>query len=97
MTGPLRGRMVLTSHQLPVTAFMPFNQPPPQLKNQYSDDRVLRAYLARALPAQVLAQVEPELIEMGEMAGGSLYRFQLADRLSEPRHTPWDAWGNRVD
>ncbi len=34
---------------------------------------------------------------MGEMAGGPLYAFQLADRHNEPVHTPWDAWGNRVD
>jgi alkylation response protein AidB-like acyl-CoA dehydrogenase len=34
---------------------------------------------------------------MGALAGGELYRMQLADRLNEPRHTPWDAWGNRID
>jgi acyl-CoA dehydrogenase len=34
---------------------------------------------------------------MGELAGGPLYGFQRADRLNEPVHTPWDAWGNRID
>ncbi len=34
---------------------------------------------------------------MGRLAGGDLYRLQLADRLNEPRLTQWDAWGNRVD
>ena len=76
---------------------MPFNQPAPQLGNQYSDDRVLRSYLARVLPAGMLAAIEPELIELGELAGGELYGLQIADRLNEPVHTPWDAWGNRVD
>jgi acyl-CoA dehydrogenase len=76
---------------------MPFNQPPPVLANQYADDRVLRAYLRRALPAEMLAEIEPRLTEMGALAGGELYRFQLDDRLNEPRHTPWDAWGNRID
>jgi alkylation response protein AidB-like acyl-CoA dehydrogenase len=76
---------------------MPFNQPAPQLGNQYADDRVLRSYLARALPAGMLAKIERELIELGERAGGELYRLQLADRLNEPVHTPWDAWGNRID
>lgn len=76
---------------------MPFNQPPPELGNQYTGDRVLRAYLKRVLPAEVLAAVEPELHDLGELAGGELYRMQLADRLNEPRHTPWDAWGNRID
>ena len=76
---------------------MPFNQPAPQLGNQYSDDRVLRSYLARVLPAETLSSIERELIELGELAGGELYRLQIADRLNEPVHTPWDAWGNRVD
>jgi acyl-CoA dehydrogenase len=76
---------------------MPFNQPAPALDNQYASDRVLRAYLARVLPAQMLKAIEPELIELGELAGGELYRLQLSDRLNEPVHTPWDAWGNRID
>src|SRR5258708_21529054 len=76
---------------------MPFNQPAPQLGNQYTDDRVLRSYLARALPAEMLKAIERELLELGELAGGELYRLQIADRLNEPVHTLWDAWGNRVD
>jgi acyl-CoA dehydrogenase len=75
----------------------PFNQPPPQLGNQYDEDRVLRAYLQRHLPAEVLAAIEPELREMGELAGGELYEMQLADRLHEPVLTRWDAWGERID
>jgi acyl-CoA dehydrogenase len=75
----------------------PFNQPAPQLDNQYTSDRVLRSYLARVLPAGMLAAIERELVELGEMAGGELYQLQIADRLNEPVHTPWDAWGNRID
>src|SRR5690606_14395211 len=29
--------------------------------------------------------------------GADLYRFQLADRLNEPRLTQWSAWGERID
>ncbi len=76
---------------------MPFNQPAPQLGDQYQHDRVLRSYLRRALPEAVLAAIEPELANMGRLASGELYLAQLADRLNEPRHTPWDAWGNRID
>ena len=76
---------------------MPFNQPAPELGNQYADDRVLRSYLARVLPAGMLVAIERELRELGELAGGELYRLQIADRLNEPVHTPWDAWGNRID
>jgi acyl-CoA dehydrogenase len=41
--------------------------------------------------------VEEALRELGELAGGELYRMQLADRLNEPRLVQWDAWGNRID
>jgi alkylation response protein AidB-like acyl-CoA dehydrogenase len=76
---------------------MPFIQAPPELGNQYTADRALRSYLARVLHADVLAEIEPDLAAMGELAGGELYRFQLADRRNEPVLTQWDAWGNRVD
>lgn len=71
--------------------------PVPELGNQYDDDRVLRSYLRRVLPSSVLAEIEPELREMGELAGGELYRLQLADRLNEPVWTPWSPWGERID
>jgi len=76
---------------------VPFRQEPPALGNQYLDDRVLRSYLRRALPREVLAEVEPELEDLGGLAGGELYRMQLTDRLDEPRLVRWDAWGARVD
>src|SRR6185436_19065323 len=76
---------------------MPFQQAPPTLGNQYEDDRVLRSYLKRVLPEEMLSEIESSLLEMGRLAGGELYQLQLADRTNEPRLTQWDAWGNRVD
>ena len=76
---------------------MPFQQSPPTLGNQYEDDRVLRSYLARVFPIDMLREIEGSLAEMGRLAGADLYQLQLADRLNEPRLTQWDAWGNRVD
>ncbi|HVF22989.1 MAG TPA: acyl-CoA dehydrogenase family protein [Pyrinomonadaceae bacterium] len=76
---------------------MPYQQVPPALGNQYKDDRVLRSYLARVFPREVLSEIEPSLFEMGRLAGAELYELQLADRLNEPRLTQWDAWGNRID
>lgn len=76
---------------------MPFVQAPPQLRNQYDDDRVLQSYLRHALPREVLAGIEPGLRELGRLAGDDLYRLQAADRTSEPVLTQWDAWGNRID
>ena len=72
-------------------------QEPPKLGNQYEDDRVLRSYLARVLPADVLRELESSLFEMGRLAGSELYEMQLADRLNEPVLAQWDAWGDRID
>lgn len=74
-----------------------FIQSPPRLGNQYRDDAFLRDYLKRKLPPEVLESIQGELGWMGELAGGELYRMQLADRLHEPVLTQWDAWGNRID
>jgi acyl-CoA dehydrogenase len=76
---------------------MQFQQAPPALGNQYEDDSVLRSYLRRSIPPDVLREIKPTLVEMGELAGGELYQMQLADRLNEPKLTQWDAWGNRID
>jgi alkylation response protein AidB-like acyl-CoA dehydrogenase len=75
---------------------MSFIQTPPTLGNQYDDDAALRSLLARVLPGEVMAAVEPALREMGALSA-ELYPEQLADRGSEPRLVQWDAWGNRVD
>ena len=82
---------------MPAPIVTPFNQPPPALGNQYDDDRILRSHLARVLGPEVLSAVEPELRELGELAGGALYRQQLEERLSEPKITNWGPWGDRVD
>ncbi|HMN47272.1 MAG TPA: acyl-CoA dehydrogenase family protein [Povalibacter sp.] len=74
-----------------------FVQATPRLGNQYRDDGFLRSWLQRKLPAEVLSAIEPELDDMGRLAGGELYELQLQDRLNEPELTQWDAWGNRID
>jgi alkylation response protein AidB-like acyl-CoA dehydrogenase len=74
-----------------------FTQGPPQLGNQYRDDPLLGGWLRRTLPVDVYRKLEDELDELGRLAGGDLYRLQLADRLNEPVLTQWDAWGRRID
>lgn len=74
-----------------------FVQAAPQLGNQYEEDRVLRSYLARVVPADVLGQIEPELEELGWLAGGELWEAMLADLPNEPRLTRWSSWGERID
>tara|TARA_R110002073_G_scaffold336295_2_gene531904 strand:+ start:56195 stop:57865 length:1671 start_codon:yes stop_codon:yes gene_type:complete len=76
---------------------MAFFQTPPSLGNQFDDDALLREYLERALPPAKLAEHRAQYRELGELAGGELYRAMLADRENEPVLTSWDAWGNRID
>lgn len=76
---------------------MAFFQTPPELGNTFLDDEVLRRYLRNTLPGDVLARVEAELTELGELAGGELLRDAIATYRDEPRLEQWDAWGNRVD
>ncbi len=67
------------------------------LGNQYANDRVLRQHLARVLPNEVRANVEPDLHDLGALAGGELYDLQLEDRTSEPSLTRFGPQGERVD
>src|SRR5437870_3871016 len=76
---------------------MAFFQDPPRLGNQFDDDPMLGDHLARVLPAPAFAAITAELRELGALAGGELHAHQRADRENVPVHTPWDAWGNRVD
>jgi alkylation response protein AidB-like acyl-CoA dehydrogenase len=76
---------------------MAFFQEPPTLGNLYTTDRALRSYLARALPADVMRTVEPELAEMGELSGGYFWELDRRYRGTEPRLVQWDPWGNRID
>jgi alkylation response protein AidB-like acyl-CoA dehydrogenase len=76
---------------------MAFYQAPPELGNQYEGDSVLRSYLARKLPPDLLKRIEPELLEVGELSGGELHRQGLAEYAETPKLVQWDAWGHRVD
>ncbi len=76
---------------------MAFYQSPPELGNTYLADDVLRRYLRNTVPADALARMERELTELGELAGGELYRESLATYREEPRLEQWNAWGHRVD
>jgi len=76
---------------------MPFFQDPPSPGHAYDDDATLLEYVARALPPDVRAAIEPELRELGGLAATVLWERQLRDRLNEPELVQWDPWGRRVD
>jgi acyl-CoA dehydrogenase len=74
-----------------------FFQEPPRLGNTYRSDVVLREHLERLLPAEVRAEVEPELDAMGAAAAGELLRLAEQAEASPPRLVQYDPWGRRVD
>jgi acyl-CoA dehydrogenase len=74
-----------------------FFQQPPELTNTYRSDIVLREYLERLLPAELLAEVTPELDAMGEAAAGELARLAALAEAAPPKLVPFDPWGRRVD
>ena len=74
-----------------------FYQDPPRLGNQYDEDPLLKSFLRRVLPTEVLRDVEPSLGRMGEAAAGRLLELARDYRRDEPEHVPYDAWGRRVD
>ncbi|HET6417034.1 MAG TPA: acyl-CoA dehydrogenase family protein [Polyangiales bacterium] len=76
---------------------MDFRQASPTLGNQYDSDSLLREYLERTLPAELLERFEPAYRQLGELNGGELFRLSLADLDNEPVHTVWNPWGNRID
>ena len=76
---------------------MAFYQEPPELKNQFEDDRVLRNYLSRTIPPDTYREMETTLHHMGELAAGPLWQLTQESRLEEPRLIPYDPWGRRID
>ena len=74
-----------------------FTQQPPILANQWRDDRMLRSFLARALPPDLLAAHLASLDEFGEKVATEWWPQIVADYANEPKLVPFDAYGNRVD
>jgi alkylation response protein AidB-like acyl-CoA dehydrogenase len=75
----------------------PFFQDPPRLSSTFEGDTLLRSYLARTLPPDLLEGEDERFQHLGRLGAGPLLEAQLRDRLNEPVLTQWDPWGRRVD
>ncbi|MBB3225507.1 alkylation response protein AidB-like acyl-CoA dehydrogenase [Luteibacter sp. Sphag1AF] len=75
---------------------MSFLQDAPKLAHPYRNDRVLHAFLGRALPGDRFDALEPDLDALSDYAVMAWRRRELTPRR-EPELTQWDAWGRRVD
>ncbi|HEX6537015.1 MAG TPA: acyl-CoA dehydrogenase family protein [Gemmatimonadaceae bacterium] len=76
-----------------------FVQSAPCLDDQWESDRVLRSYLRRVLPTEMLREITPQLARLGARAAGDgdILALGEAAEARPPRHVPYDAWGRRVD
>jgi alkylation response protein AidB-like acyl-CoA dehydrogenase len=74
-----------------------FFQSVPKLTNQYDSDRLLRSYLQRVLPADMLKEIERGLSRLGERAVTDILDLGNEAESFPPRHVPYDAWGRRID
>ncbi len=74
-----------------------FYQDAPVLGNQYEEDRLLRSYLKRQLPPDMLEAIEPELRELAHRVNGDIQGWAEDAETHPPVHTPYDPWGRRVD
>lgn len=76
---------------------MAYFQDPPQLGNQFDDDRVLRDFLARTMAPDALRNIVPSLRAMGDLAAGHLLELNRVYRTAEPELIQYNPWGQRVD
>lgn len=74
-----------------------FFQDPPRLANQFTEDRLLRDYLRRRLPADMLSAIEPDLVNLGERAVTDIAALGDQAEANPPRLVQFDPWGRRVD
>ncbi|HET6586694.1 MAG TPA: acyl-CoA dehydrogenase family protein [Oleiagrimonas sp.] len=75
---------------------MSFLQEAPQLSHPLHADRLLQHLLAHGLPAARRKAVTPDLEALADYAHMA-WRRRMHKPAEVPVHTPWDAWGRRVD
>lgn len=76
---------------------MEFFQDGPELSNQYTGDRVLKQFLSRILPLDMLKKIEPDLIRFGERVVTDILKLAQEAEAQEPIHVPYSPWGKRID
>ncbi|XP_042334936.1 acyl-CoA dehydrogenase family member 11-like isoform X3 [Sceloporus undulatus] len=72
-------------------------QEQPQIGNPYLEDALLRGYLKSHLPAQVFAEVNPDLERFGALVKDEIDPLGRECESQPPWLLQFDAWGRRVD
>lgn len=76
---------------------MSFYQTPPVFGHPYHDDQVLKNYLRRILPKDMLIDVEADLIRFGSKVVSEMEPLSQEAEFNPPVHVPYDPWGKRID
>jgi putative acyl-CoA dehydrogenase len=74
-----------------------FRQEGPVLGNPFADDPILQAFLRWRLPADLQESLAPGLLAFGQRILDEVQDLGRRAESQPPRHTPFDAWGNRID
>jgi alkylation response protein AidB-like acyl-CoA dehydrogenase len=74
-----------------------FLEDAPEFKNQYTEDRILRSYLNRKIPKEILSQMEPGLIQLGDRVCNEIYKLGFQAEKEQPVLVPFDSSGKRID
>ncbi|MBX3414435.1 MAG: acyl-CoA dehydrogenase family protein [Pirellulales bacterium] len=76
---------------------MNFFQDPPQLGNQFEEDRLLRAILQRSVPAADRSEIEADLRRFGARVLKDIAELADDANTHPPQLVPYDPWGHRID
>lgn len=76
---------------------MDFYQAPPELKNVYENDPVLKGFLKQVLSPADFAVVDKDLQRFGDRVISECEPLAQIAEKHPPFHIPYDAWGNRID
>lgn len=74
-----------------------FVQLEPRHENIFTSDGFLQSYLARLVPAQLLADIRPDLINFGLRCATEVEVLGRECEANPPTLVKTSAWGRRVD
>lgn len=74
-----------------------FNQPGPELGNQYLEDSALQSYLKIFVPPSVLEKINPDLEQFGDKVANEYLKMAQNAEEVKPYLVKHDAFGKRID
>ncbi|KAG0230301.1 hypothetical protein BGW42_001043 [Actinomortierella wolfii] len=74
-----------------------FKQDVPELENTYLADPVMSSILERLLPANVLREIEPDLIHISDWVVNEGHELAIRMEMYQPKLRQYDHWCRRID